>query len=76
MVTVWMAILNFMGLGWQFAFEQWVVVVGSGTNYNSPLPISLTHCGTVVGMDGSVPSISYAALLNDTHYQHNYKYRR
>lgn len=23
MVTVWMAILIFMGVGWQFAFEQW-----------------------------------------------------
>lgn len=27
MVTVWMAILIFMGLGWQFAFEQWGVNV-------------------------------------------------
>ena len=23
MVTVWMAIRRYMGLGWQFAFEQW-----------------------------------------------------
>lgn len=29
MVTVWMAILIFMGLGWQFAFEQWGVATGT-----------------------------------------------
>lgn len=56
-----------MGIGWQFAFEQWVIVRGNGNNYNSPLPISLTYGGTVVGMDGSVPSIYYAAFLSDTH---------
>lgn len=46
---------------------QWVIVRGNGNNYNSPLPISLTYGGTVVGMDGSVPSIYYAAFLSDTH---------
>lgn len=47
--------------------QQWVIASSKGTNYNIPLPISLTHGGTVVGMDGSVPSISYAAMLSDTH---------
>lgn len=46
---------------------QWVIASSTGTNYNSPLPISLTHGGTVVGMDGSVPDILYAAMLSDTH---------
>lgn len=43
MVTVWMAILIFMGLGWQFAFEQW----GDYDNANGlsaiTYPISLTN---------------------------------
>nr|DAE17501.1 MAG TPA: hypothetical protein [Siphoviridae sp. ctoRD1] len=30
MVTVWMAILIFMGLGWQFAFEQWGITTDRG----------------------------------------------
>ncbi len=53
--------------GFYFRFRQWVIVRGNGNNYNSPLPISLTYGGTVVGMDGSVPSIYYAAFLSDTH---------
>ena len=55
------------GAGLLSESRQWVIASSTGTNYNSPLPISLTHGGTVVGMDGSVPSISYAAVLSDTH---------
>lgn len=49
MVTVWMAILSFMGLGWQFAFEQWGVnrhgIVTLPVSCQSINRIVATHSG-------------------------------
>lgn len=47
MVTVRMAIMIFMGLGWQFAFEQWGTVIAG----DYALPISFASNYSVVAND-------------------------
>lgn len=43
MVTVLMAILIFLGIGWQFAFEQWGIAT-TGTNTNLVhLPVTMQN---------------------------------
>ena len=44
--------------------EQWVNQSGSSEYTEITLPISFTNIGTVVGMDGSVLSIHYAAYVS------------
>ena len=51
MVTVRMAIMIFMGLGWQFAFEQWGVVTNTTSPYNYTLPISMSAALAAVAND-------------------------
>lgn len=61
MVTVLMAILIFMGIGWQFAFEQW----GYGKIAQTfTLPISTQWSKVVAFHNGSVPDT--VAVTNDT----------
>lgn len=52
MVTVRMAILIFMGLGWQFAFEQWGNVgMGSDHYCNWVLPLAVKSVFHVFATD-------------------------
>ncbi len=44
---------------------QWIYQSGSGTQAQITLPISLANYGTVVGIDGSVIDIHYAAYVHD-----------
>ena len=44
---------------------QWIYHSGSGTQTQITLPISLANNGTVVGMDGTVVDIHYAAYVHD-----------
>lgn len=52
MVTVLMAILIFLGIGWQFAFEQWGILAyygnGEGMAYTPPL----TTTNILIGVAG------------------------
>lgn len=48
MVTVLMAILVFMGIGWQFAFEQWGSFLSVDNASFIILPISATPIQVVV----------------------------
>lgn len=45
--------------------QQWIYHAGSGTQTQITLPISLANNGTVVGMDGTVIDIHYAAYVHD-----------
>jgi len=44
---------------------QWIYHSGSGTQAQITLPISLANSGTVVGIDGTVVDIHYAAYMQD-----------
>ena len=44
--------------------KQWVYYSGSGTQAQVTLPISLANSGIVVGMDGAVVDIHYAAYVD------------
>ena len=44
---------------------QWIYHSGSGTQDQITLPITLANSGTVVGIDGSVVDIHYAAYVHD-----------
>lgn len=44
---------------------QWIYHAGYGTQTQITLPISLANNGTVVGMDGTVIDIHYAAYVHD-----------
>ena len=44
---------------------QWIYYTGSGTQTQITLPISLANNGTVVGMDGTVVDLHYAAYVHD-----------
>lgn len=50
MVTVLMAILIFMGIGWQFAFEQWGsnVINLNGVTQEITLPININYAAAAV----------------------------
>lgn len=44
MVTVLMAILIFMGIGWQFAFEQWGLIMDrKNTEESISLPLAYSN---------------------------------
>lgn len=45
--------------------KQWIYHSGSGTQAQITLPISLANTGTVVGIDGTVVDIHYAAYMQD-----------
>lgn len=54
MVTVLMAILIFMGIGWQFAFEQWGTCYGTTETWAATLPISSSKsCVALAGDVGA-----------------------
>lgn len=59
MVTVRMAIMIFMGLGWQFAFEQWVF---PESNKPFKFPIAYTSNWTLVP-SSEAPGTGYYAFL-------------
>lgn len=62
-----MAILIFLGIGWQFAFEQWGSWSGSGTEVTCYLPIAFsTGLLSVVGNDGATGSLTYAFIPINT----------
>ena len=65
MVTVWMAIRRYMGLGWQFAFEQW----GSASKGTVTYPVSFSKfCMVVLGpWKGSTPTdVPYHGAKNNS----------
>lgn len=75
MVTVLMAILIFLGIGWQFAFEQWVNALASdklvGHAFTLPLSCSvyaysICHVGSAPGAVGIVDGKAYDAGWTDT----------
>lgn len=47
------------------AIEQWIYYSGYDTQAQITLPISLANNGTVVGIDGTVVDIHYAAYVSD-----------
>lgn len=55
-----MAILIFLGIGWQFAFEQWGVVPNNTKVV--ALPISYTKFKTGIGMHVGASSINVIGL--------------
>ena len=63
MVTVLMAILIFMGIGWQFAFEQWGITTDTGDKdywtftYPIAMSRSLSACITRLGGVGNFSAI-------------------
>ena len=62
MVTARMAIMFFLGLGWQFAFEQWGT---SMTRTNLILPISFTSpFAAVASHEGTDPAINIIVYEN------------
>lgn len=70
-----MAILIFMGLGWQFAFEQWVNALASdarvGHDFTLPLSCSvyaysICHKGTTPGATGIENGKAFDAGWTDT----------
>lgn len=46
--------------------EQWIYCTGAGTQAQVTLPIMLPNNGIVVGMDGAVVDINYAAYVSDS----------
>lgn len=75
MVTVLMAILIFMGIGWQFAFEQWVSALASdrtvGHAFTLPLSCSvyaysICHKGASPGAVGIEDGKAYDVGWNNT----------
>lgn len=56
---------KYTGDGLLLDIRQWIYQSGSGTQAQITLPISLANYGTVVGIDGSVIDIHYAAYVHD-----------
>lgn len=64
MVTVLMAILIFMGIGWQFAFEQWGYARANRQGYVLSYPVTMTTLYAIVStnLDNSSSPVTPAAI--------------
>ena len=82
MVTVLMAILIFLGIGWQFAFEQWGTqkTISSNLSLSVSLPISVTkiligvtsNCDNINAVSSSFGVCTGSSFLVHTWYGSNY----